>query len=91
VSVGPVWETPTKPGRAAVGLDYVRYAAKNASAAEMPWFAIGGIDLENVGEVVGAGAERLVVVRAIREAEEPGDAARGLRRSLEAEARVAGR
>lgn len=91
VSVGPVWETPTKPGRAAAGLDYVRYAAKNANAADMPWFAIGGIDLENVGEVVGAGAERLVVVRAIREAAEPGDAARALRRSLEAEARVVGR
>lgn len=94
VSVGPVWETPTKQGRPAAGLDYVRYAAEKATPAGMPWFAIGGIDLNNVGEVVGAGAERLVVVRAIRDAEEPAEAARGLRLGLEAgvgtEARAAG-
>ena len=51
--VGPVHATPTKPGRAPVGLAYVRQAADQA---RMPWFAIGGIDAENAGEVVAAGA-----------------------------------
>jgi thiamine-phosphate pyrophosphorylase len=79
VSVGPVWETPTKPGRPATGLGYVRQAAAGAT---FPWFAIGGIDTSNAGEVVDAGAERIVVVRAIRDAADPEAAARGLRRSL---------
>jgi thiamine-phosphate pyrophosphorylase len=69
LSVGPVWETPTKAGRPAAGLDYVRYAA--AHGADVPWFAIGGIDLNNVGEVIAAGARRIVVVRAIRDADDP--------------------
>jgi thiamine-phosphate pyrophosphorylase len=80
LSVGPVWETPTKPGRPAAGLDYVRHAA--AHAGEQPWFAIGGIDEANVGEVVEAGARRVVVVRAIRDAADPEDAARRLREAL---------
>jgi thiamine-phosphate pyrophosphorylase len=80
LSVGPVWETPTKAGRPAAGLDYVRYAA--AHGGELPWFAIGGIDLDNVGEVVAAGARRVVVVRAIRDADEPERAARVLHQVL---------
>jgi thiamine-phosphate pyrophosphorylase len=80
LSVGPVWETPTKPGRPAAGLDYVRHAA--AHAGEQPWFAIGGIDEANVGEVVEAGARRVVVVRAIRDAADPEGAARRLRDAL---------
>jgi thiamine-phosphate pyrophosphorylase len=60
---GPVWETPTKPGRPAAGLDLVRYAAK--SGEQRPWFAIGGINEENLPEVVDAGASRIVVVRAV--------------------------
>lgn len=64
--VGPVNATPTKPGRPAVGLDYVRHAA--ASAASLPWFAIGGIDLHNVADVRAAGATRIAVVRAITDA-----------------------
>jgi thiamine-phosphate pyrophosphorylase len=68
LSVGPVWETPTKAGRPAAGLDYVRYAAARATK---PWFAIGGIDEANIGEVVAAGARRAVVVRAIRDAQDP--------------------
>lgn len=79
ISVGPVWETPTKAGRPAVGLELVRYAAATAT---IPWFAIGGIDTENIGEVVSAGADRAVVVRAIKEADDPEVAARSLRRAL---------
>jgi thiamine-phosphate pyrophosphorylase len=68
ISVGPVWETPTKPGRPAVGLELVGYAAQHS---RLPFFAIGGIDPGNAAEVVGAGAGRICVVRAIREAEDP--------------------
>ena len=80
LSVGPVWETPTKEGRPAAGLSYVRYAAERG--AERPWFAIGGITPDNVGEVVAAGARRIVVVRAIRDAAEPEAAAAALRAAL---------
>src|SRR5918999_1084431 len=72
LSVGPVWETPTKEGRPAAGLAYIRHAA--ASGAERPWFAIGGIDLGNVGEVVAAGARRVGGVGALRAAGGPGGA-----------------
>ena len=81
LSVGPVWETPTKVGRPAVGLDYVRHAASRA--AGRPWFAIGGIDLDNVRQVIEAGAERIVVLRAIRDAPDPRAAAAALRAALE--------
>jgi thiamine-phosphate pyrophosphorylase len=80
LSVGPVWETPTKAGRPAAGLDYVRHAAANGGDA--PWFAIGGIDAGNVSEVVEAGARRIVVVRAIRDAADPERAAAELREAL---------
>ena len=82
ISVGPVWETPTKQGRAATGLGLVAHAAK--AAGELPWFAIGGIGASNVAEVVGAGARRAVVVRAIRDATEPEASARALRAALAA-------
>ena len=81
VAVGPVFATPTKPGRPAVGLELVRFAAERTAT---PWFAIGGIGLDNAGDVVAAGAERLAVVRGIRDAESPRDAARALRASLPA-------
>jgi thiamine-phosphate pyrophosphorylase len=81
LSVGPVWETPTKGGRPATGLDYVRYAA--IAAGDRPWFAIGGIDLDNVREVTEAGATRIVVVRAIRDAPDPYEAAAALREALQ--------
>lgn len=68
IGVGPIYATPTKAGKASVGLDYVRYAATHAP---VPWFAIGGIDTTNVGDVVAAGARRVAVVRAIMEAEQP--------------------
>ena len=79
--MGPVWETPTKPGRPAAGLDYVRHAAQRRPP--VPWFAIGGIDAGNVAEVADAGAERAVVVRAIRHAPDPRAAAAHLRAALE--------
>ena len=81
LSVGPVWETPTKEGRPAAGLGYVRHAAR--VAGDRPWFAIGGIDLDNVREVIEAGASRVVVVRAIRDADDPRAAAAALRAALE--------
>jgi thiamine-phosphate pyrophosphorylase len=80
-AVGPVYETPTKPGRPSVGLELVRYAAANAVH---PWFAIGGIDERNLTEVLEAGARRIVVVRAITEASDPVDAAARLRETLDA-------
>ena len=82
LSVGPIWETPTKAGRPAAGLDYVRYAASHAAK---PWFAIGGIDAENLGEVVAAGARRAVVVRAIRDAADPRAVASALKSQLSVE------
>jgi thiamine-phosphate pyrophosphorylase len=75
ISVGPIWETPTKEGRPATGLELIRAAAEIATR---PWFAIGGIDTSNVGEVVAAGAERICVVRAIRDAADPRAAATAL-------------
>jgi thiamine-phosphate pyrophosphorylase len=68
IGVGPVYDTPTKPGKVAAGFDYVQYAAKNAT---IPWFAIGGIDPSNINDVLAAGAERVAIVRAIMQAEQP--------------------
>gem|GEM_PF-29316 len=68
IGVGPVYTTPTKPNKEAAGLEYVRYASEHAS---IPWFAIGGVDTNNVQEVAAAGAERVAVVRAIMQAEQP--------------------
>lgn len=85
VAVGPVHATPTKPGRPAAGLHYVAHAA---DTVRKPWFAIGGLDARNVHEVVERGATRIVVVRAITEAEDPEAAARELRAALEEPARA---
>lgn len=89
--VGPLWATPTKPGRTAVGLDLVKYAAAAAGVGAqgqadggVPWFAIGGIDHSNVEQVVEAGASRIVVVRAITEADDPAAAAASLLGALDA-------
>src|SRR5271165_7387625 len=80
IGVGPVHETPTKPGRAAVGLELIRYAAEHSP---VPFFAIGGLDAGNLGEAIGAGARRAVVLRAIAAAEDPQRAARALRDLLD--------
>jgi thiamine-phosphate pyrophosphorylase len=81
LAVGPVHVTPTKPGRPPTGLGYVETASKTISK---PWFAIGGIDTCTVHDVVIAGASRIVVVRAITEADDPAAAARELRQALHA-------
>lgn len=78
--VGPTWPTPTKPGRPAPGLALTRFTA--ALRPARPWFAIGGIDLTNLDQVLAAGAERVVVVRALTEAVDPGAAARALSQRL---------
>jgi thiamine-phosphate pyrophosphorylase len=82
IGVGPVHVTPTKPGRPAVGLELVRHAAAHAP---VPFFAIGGIDAENVAVVVAAGARRIAVVRAIAGAPDPGAAAAQLRAARQRE------
>ncbi|MCY9784756.1 thiamine phosphate synthase [Nocardiopsis sp. EMB25] len=82
--VGPTWATPTKPGRPAAGLELVERVA--ALDTDKPWFAIGGIDLSNIDRVLEAGARRVVVVRAITEAEDPRAAAAELRARLAARA-----
>ena len=81
IGVGPVHETPTKPGRPAVGLQLIRYAAEHSP---VPFFAIGGLSVENLGEVIDAGARRAVVLRAIADSEDPLRAARELRLLLDA-------
>ena len=68
IGVGPVYSTPTKPDKQAAGLDYVRYAADKSP---IPWFAIGGIDINNLDQVLNAGAQRVATVRSIMEAEQP--------------------
>jgi thiamine-phosphate pyrophosphorylase len=85
IGVGPVYATPTKPGRPAVGLELVRYAAEHAT---VPFFAIGGISPANVDAVRDAGAKRIAVVRALTEAADPARAARALRTAIAAGAEV---
>ena len=80
--VGPCWPTPTKPGRAAPGLQLVRAAAE--LGRDKPWFAIGGIDAQRLPEVLDAGARRIVVVRAITAADDPRAAAEQLKSALAA-------
>ena len=77
---GPVWPTPTKPGRAAPGPPLLKHAA--SLPTDRPWFAIGGIDLANLDEVLSYGARRVVVVRAITEADDPAAATAEFARRL---------
>jgi thiamine-phosphate pyrophosphorylase len=83
IGVGPVHATPTKPGRPAVGLELVRYAA---ARARVPFFAIGGVTEHNVRAVAEAGAARVAVVRALTEAADPSRTAHALREALTARA-----
>ena len=80
VCAGPVWATPTKPGRPGTGLDLIRHVAKQSPAR--PWFAIGGITLGNLATVLEAGASRVVVVRAITDATDPAEAAAAFAKAL---------
>jgi thiamine-phosphate pyrophosphorylase len=80
IGVGPVYATPTKPDKAAAGLDYVRYAAANSP---VPFFAIGGIDGQNLGEVMAAGGDRVAVVRALMQAKDPTATTRQFLRQLQ--------
>jgi thiamine-phosphate pyrophosphorylase len=77
---GPVWATPTKPGRPATGLGLLAHVAQRQPAR--PWFAIGGITLSRLDDVLAAGATRVVVVRAITEASDPAAAARAFSQRL---------
>lgn len=85
LSAGPVHPTPTKPGRPATGLALIEHAA---ARARKPFFAIGGIDRDTIGPALAAGAERIVVVRAIRDATDPAAATAELRAALDARAQV---
>jgi thiamine-phosphate pyrophosphorylase len=82
IGVGPVYATPTKPDKAAAGLDYVRYAAEHSP---IPYFAIGGIDEENLNEVIAAGGDRVAVVRALMQAENPTKTSQSLLARLSAQ------
>jgi thiamine-phosphate pyrophosphorylase len=77
---GPVWATPTKPGRPATGPGLLAHVTQTGPAR--PWFAIGGISLDRLDEVIAAGATRVVVVRAITEADDPAAATRVFTRRL---------
>jgi len=77
---GPLWTTPTKPGRPATGLGLIEHVTRTGPGR--PWFAIGGISLDRLGEVLAAGATRVVVVRAITEADDPAAATREFTRRL---------
>jgi thiamine-phosphate pyrophosphorylase len=81
LGVGAVFATPTKTDAEAAGVELVRAAAARVT---IPWFAIGGIDLENAADVVAAGAPGIAVVRAIRDAADPEAAARALQAALPA-------
>jgi len=80
VAIGPVYPTPTKPGVKAVTVEYVRWASENVS---VPWFAIGGINLKNVDEVLAAGARRICVVSAILDSDDVAARCREFRARLE--------
>ncbi len=80
IGVGPVWSTPSKPGCASVGLQLVKHAA---AASRVPFFAIGGIEHGNINQVIDAGARRVAVIRAIRDAEDPATATSRLAASLD--------
>ena len=79
LAIGPVYSTGTKPGATPVTLDYIRWASANVP---VPWFAIGGITLQNVGDVLAAGAQRICVVSAILDAPDVAKACKEFRRRL---------
>ena len=68
IGVGPFYETPTKPGKAALTQEYIDYVK---AKCPVPWFAIGGVNLSNINAILTTGAQRVAVVRAIMQAEQP--------------------
>jgi len=80
IAIGPVFATGTKPGAKPVTLEYVRWAAANVT---VPWFAIGGINLKNLDDVLAAGAKRICVVSAILNAPDVATACREFRKRLD--------
>lgn len=80
IGVGPVFSTPTKPDSEAVGLGLVREVRK---AVNIPFVAIGGINADNIAQVIGAGAGRIAVVRAVCGAKDVRNAARILKEKLD--------
>lgn len=72
--------TPTKEDAVAGGLELLGDAARSL---DVPWFAIGGVELSTIGDVLAAGAPGVAVVRAIRDADDPETAARLLRSALD--------
>ncbi len=83
LAIGPVYATGTKPSAKPVTLEYVRWAAAPQSGVKIPWFAIGGISLENLGDVLAAGARRVCVVSAILNTPDVTGACAEFRRRLE--------
>ncbi len=81
IAIGPVFATPTKPGRHPIGLQYVQWAAQHL---KVPWFAIGGITLDNVDQVLEVGARRIAVVSAILNHPDVAGACQAFRNRLEA-------
>ncbi len=79
IAIGPVFATGTKPAAKPVTLDYVRWAAANVT---LPWFAIGGVNLKNLDDVLAAGAKRICVVSAILNAPDVAKACAEFRRRL---------
>jgi thiamine-phosphate pyrophosphorylase len=80
IGVGPVFHPPTHPERRATGLDFVRFASNDA---RKPFFAIGGVDLDTLAEVVAAGASRVAVVRALTQSEDPAGVTKRIKQALE--------
>jgi thiamine-phosphate pyrophosphorylase len=79
IAIGPIYATGTKPAAKPVTLDYVRWAAAHAT---VPWFAIGGVNLQTLDAVLAAGAERICVVSAILNAPDIAKACAEFRRRL---------
>ena len=88
VAVGPVYPTPTKAGRPAVGAGLV---SQVASIVDRPWVAVGGIDHDNAPDVIAAGARAIAVVRAVYDAADPAEAARRLHEMISTRLEVASR
>jgi thiamine-phosphate pyrophosphorylase len=80
ISVGPINPTPTKPGRAGVGLGYLRFAANEAS---LPFYVTGGVNPKSIGDLLASGATRFVAVRWLTEADDAYEAAVKLRRAID--------